>query len=396
MMSLYLLRTFRGLFILFIIGGCLFLSSACEHDLREIDHRSMILGVGIDKGEEHNYAVSIQLPVFEGGMDFTGVAGDEFHVLTREADTLWEAFVELESITPSVLFLGQAKVVVIADEVAEEDLTPILDLFTREVQIANKMFVMIVDAPASEFLDEESPLITMPALYLDRFFKAEQKLARSRAIKLFEYLKHSYAVGNAGQIPLGRLLDDGSIEIEGLAILKNHQKVVEIHKREVGISTLLENQVLHSKNDKVTVKAEDEEDIDEFKVSLSHIHIEPSISYRKTRPVEFDIEFKGSGNIIEVSPDGRFRVDLDFIEKVEKSFERKLEEDTLQLINKLQEANVDPWLMGHRIAAYDSKFFDTLNWEEKDWQEAKFNISVEFDVNHSFQKGIFEKRKVGQ
>ncbi|MCD8508660.1 MAG: hypothetical protein LRY73_01280, partial [Bacillus sp. (in: Bacteria)] len=75
---------------------------------------------------------------------------------------------------------------------------------------------------------------------------------------------------------------------------------------------------------------------------------------------------------------------------------KQLEKEIRNVIAKMKEINVEPWLLGHRVWAMDYKFFDTLNWEETGWQQAEFNINVDFKVEMTGQRGMLEKKKIGR
>lgn len=58
--------------------------------------------------------------------------------------------------------------------------------------------------------------------------------------------------------------------------------------------------------------------------------------------------------------------------------------------------NVEPWLMGHRIWASDYDYFKSLNWEDTGWRDSEFAVTTNFTIEHSGQRGVFEKEKVGR
>ncbi|MBU8906872.1 Ger(x)C family spore germination C-terminal domain-containing protein [Desertibacillus haloalkaliphilus] len=370
----------------------LVLCSGCQTDLRELDDRSLILGLAIDKGDVEEYSVGVQIPIF-GGAGSSGGAEltREFEVKSEEGDSIQDALANIEAITPTVLFLGQLKVVTISEEVAKENLEPVLDQLSRDSAIASRVLLLVIkEVDAETFINTESPLVNLPSLYLDRFFDADQKIGRSRDTKLFEYLRDSTTVSRAATIPVGTLTEEG-LMIEGMGVFKDHQLVGELAKSEVSVSQLLKNERLEFMNYSITLEEEGEE----IKVALTRVEFTPKLSFQKTNPVQFELELRGSGDVVELSRP-MVEAEIGFIKKIEEKMEEEIKAEVERTITKMQELNVEPWLLGQRIWVDDYEFYEELGWHDSGWQNAEFNVSVDFTVQVTGQKEIFQKKKVGR
>lgn len=372
-------------FFISLVLGLLFMLGGCAPDSRELDNRSMILGMAIDKEEDKDeyYSVSIQLPKFGGGA--TGPRASEFEVFTARGERLWDAIIELESHTPTVLFFGHLKVVAISEKVAKEGLRPVIDYLDRDPIISNQIQLLIIkDEEAKEFISKESPLVSLPALYLDRFFTAEQKLTRSQPIKLFEYRRDTNGVAKSAILPLATTKEK-KIIIKDMAIFKEHKMVGELSGTEVGITTLIKKGALSQKNKSTTVKMEDDTEV---KVALRRIELTRKISYQKQKPLEVEIKIKGKGEIAEI---GEGRTSAEFMKKVEEQLKEDIKKDTLETLSKLQKLNVEPLLLSQRVWALNPRYFESLDWEKDGWKETKFKISVDFKIDNTGQRGLYNK-----
>ncbi|SDZ58260.1 germination protein, Ger(x)C family [Evansella caseinilytica] len=192
-------------------------AAGCQLDSREIDHRTMVLGMAIDKTEEGEFIVTVQVPVI---VPTEGQLGpSEFETLTQTGATVWEAISNIEAMTPTVLFFGHLKTVMFGETLAREGIGQVLDMLDRRAPLANQVLLLIIRnrIEADKFLSQESPLVNLPALYIERFFKADQKLSRSTDVKLFQYRRDSNLKGNAGLIPLA-YSDRENIFIEDMAV----------------------------------------------------------------------------------------------------------------------------------------------------------------------------------
>ncbi|WP_216831453.1 Ger(x)C family spore germination protein [Alkalihalobacterium elongatum] len=378
---------------LLFIALLLLICNGCVPDSRELDQRSMILGMAIDKGEEKNYAVTIQLPILtEGlGQGEEMAVGRQFESFHEEADTIWDAIVQIESLTPTVLFFGHLKAVAISEAIAREDLEKVINFLDRETTVANQVYLLVVeDELATDFIKRESPLVQLPALYLSRFFDADQKMARAQGVKLFEFLRDSNMISGASSLPIARPKGD-QMEIEGMAVFEDYKMVGKLLKREVGIGELLHDNDISSMNYTTVL---DHNGV-KITVSLTRMNLIANIDYKKSKPVKFLIDVKGDAEVIDVATVKEF-TDLEFITKLERKMEKEVKGEIERTIAKMQEINVEPWLLGHRVWATAPSYFETLNWKETGWRNAQFEIDVSFNISNTGQRGKYDKQKIGR
>ncbi|WP_416150606.1 Ger(x)C family spore germination protein [Salipaludibacillus sp. HK11] len=379
------MRKSKALFslLLVILTGCL-------ADSKEIDHRTMVVGMGIDIVDDNTYSVSVQAPVIiAGGAEGEAGFEKEFETLQATGPSPWEAVANIEANTPTVLFFGHLKMVAIGQALAERGIDKISDLFDRGPAMDNKVLLLIVDNDINvyDFISRDSRLISLPSLYVDRFFMADQKLARTKEVKLFEYRKDRNMISNAATVPVGYL--DNELLIENLAVLQNGKMVGKLEGKEAGISQLLKNKELNNMN--YSLISTNENDI----IISLRVDLSMDFSYEKTNPVEIHLNVEGSGEIVHI-PERKLESNLENITKIEKELERRVKEDIEHTISKMKLINTEPWLMGHRIWARDHRYFDQLNWEEDGWIESKIYATVNIEVDQTGQKGVMEKIKVGR
>jgi Ger(x)C family germination protein len=368
----------------------LLILSGCSPDSRELDQRSMIVGMAVDKEDDKDgyFNVTIQIPNL-GGAEKSPQT-QEFETFTAKGESLWDALSEIETLTPTVLFFGHLKAVAISEKLAKEGLRPVIDFLDREASIANQILILIIkDQKAKEFVGTESPLVALPSLYLERFFRADQKLTRTQDIKLFEYRRDINTVSKSALLPIA-ISQDKKIIIQDMAVFNDHKMVAELSGPEVGISILLRDGVLQDKNKSTTIKRDDGKEV---KVAFTRIELTRKISYKKTNPVQFDIKIKGKGQVIEVEEG---KTTANFINKAEEQFIKDYKQDVQKTFEILQDLNVEPLLLGQKIWAYDHQYYKTLDWMKDGWKEAKFSISVDFEVDNTGQRGIYNKEILGR
>ncbi|MCT8136559.1 Ger(x)C family spore germination protein [Anaerobacillus sp. CMMVII] len=388
------MKRVRFLLVLF----CCVLLSSCV-DAREIDHRSMIVGMGLDleqsdSEDQGKIKLTVQIPILLSGGGEGNISGavKEFETFTATGETILDAVAEIEAMTPTVLFFGHLKVITIGDVLAKQGLDQVIDFFDRLPQVANQIFLLIIeDVTAEEFISFESPLVSLPALYLNRFFQADQKIARTKDVKLFEYRRDANMISGASTLPLARINGGKKIVIEGMGVFEDHKLVAKLTSQEVVINELLKNNKVHNSNFTTKVNVDGKEE----QISISRGRLKVKIGYEKKDPLTINLQIKGKGEISEVGSI-RVRVSNELVKQVGENLEEEITDLVRKTIRKMQEKNVEPWLLGHRLWAMDPKFFDSLDWEKTGWRESNINVSVDFEIVHTGQKSYLSKTKIGR
>ena len=276
-------------FIIFLLLiGCV--------DSREIDHRSMIVGIGIDQTEDEQFSVTVQIPILQPTDGGASTSNREFKTFTAVGDTVLDAIAQIESQTPTVLFFGHLKVVLFGEKIAAANLKEALEMLDRIPAVANQIYLLIIEGHSVEkFLEIESPLVALPAMYLNRFFQADQKISRTTDVKLFEYQRDIKMISSTTSIPLAHT-GKGIITIEDMAVLKDNKLIAKLRGNEVAMSELLK----HGKTDEFNYTATMEHNHEQIKVAVSRSKLKATIDFNKSNPVQFVIHIEGEGEIVEI------------------------------------------------------------------------------------------------
>ncbi|MDG5788453.1 Ger(x)C family spore germination protein [Evansella sp. AB-P1] len=358
-------------------------------DTREIDQRTIVIGMGLDKTEEDEYIVTLQVPILvPNGATESGT--NDFETITGKGEFVWEAITNLEASTPTVLFFGHLKAIAIGERLATEGMDHIIDLLDRRAPLANEVFLLIIrkQNDVHDFLNQESPLISLPALYIDRFFGADQKVSRTKSVRLFQFRRDHDMVSHAATIPLAYSNED-SIFIEDLGVFHNFKLVGELKGHEAGVGMLLKDK----KVDHMNYSLDIEQPNTNLKASI-RVNLVNNISYDKTNPVKMNFNINGKGELVYLYPEGIYS-SQETLNKIVRELEKEISQDITDTINKMKRLNVEPWLLGHRIWAMDTEYFSTLNWNETGWRDAEYDVSVNVEIEQTGQRGMLDKKKIG-
>lgn len=169
------------------IGMCLcavLLLAACW-DGRELEKRTIVLIIGIDRAEQ-GIRLSLQLArpqtLAPSGTAGAG-AGEVVTVVTREAPDVSAALHELQLAVDRELFFGHTRVLLISEDVAREGvLRQMNPLYGTAALLPRTAWLFVVRGSAEAVLAHRPELDRIPSTYLTHFF--ENRILLQRPIEV--------------------------------------------------------------------------------------------------------------------------------------------------------------------------------------------------------------------
>ena len=212
------------LFIPLIMTGC--------WDSVEIENRSYVVAIGIDM-EEDEFAVTLSVPLFEQGTDTE--SDTPGFLQTATGKTITEALKELDAQSDNTLYYGQAKVLVLGNDVLKnsETTNSVINALKHNNEIDLRINVLIAEGTAKEILEAHPPGETLPGLFVAEIYRSKDKLGGTSFSLDLERLESSYRDGVI--IPVIRATEDegAPLEFYGAAALKNSALAGEFSHEEL-------------------------------------------------------------------------------------------------------------------------------------------------------------------
>ncbi|HYF75784.1 MAG TPA: Ger(x)C family spore germination protein [Symbiobacteriaceae bacterium] len=125
--------------------GLALLLSGCW-DLREMNHLALVMAVGIDKAETPGrIQVTIQVarPSAESKGSGPSQGGKPVYIATADGDTIFAAIRNLAQFTSRRIMWAHNNIVIVGESLAQEDITPVIDFFTRNQELRMRTWVAI-------------------------------------------------------------------------------------------------------------------------------------------------------------------------------------------------------------------------------------------------------------
>ena len=153
---------------LFITLVIVFLFTGCG-DSQEIDERNFVLSLGIDKGVESDFQVS--MGIANPAIKENDIVGNE--VQTGSGDTLPKAMRENESNYSRTMYYGHAKTIILGDELIKEGnaLKNIMDTLMRSNDFSLKTLILCAEGSAKECIEAVQAEDKGDGLYIWDYYK---------------------------------------------------------------------------------------------------------------------------------------------------------------------------------------------------------------------------------
>ncbi|HYG58153.1 MAG TPA: Ger(x)C family spore germination protein [Symbiobacteriaceae bacterium] len=162
------------LLLLLLLTGC--------WDLREMNHLALVMAVGVDKAEEPGrLAVTVQIArpagtgQSPGGGGKQDTAGGQVYIATADGDTIFGAIRNLAQFTSRRIMWAHNNVVVIGESLAREDITPVIDFFTRNQELRMRTWVVVASGTdARSIVATHTGMEDIPANSISALFRYAQ------------------------------------------------------------------------------------------------------------------------------------------------------------------------------------------------------------------------------
>lgn len=155
-------------------------------DVREMNQLALVMAVGIDKAEQPGrYEVTIQVArpgaagKGKGGKGGSG-GGQSVYTASADGDTIFAAIRNLAQFTSRRIMWAHNNVVVIGESLARDDITPVVDFFTRNQELRMRTWVVVArDTTAKAVVSAKTGMEDVPADSISALFRYGQLTGES-------------------------------------------------------------------------------------------------------------------------------------------------------------------------------------------------------------------------
>jgi len=367
-MKMFLKRG-KILFLVMVMICSIIVSTGCG--FKDIDKRIFIVAIGLDYTKDNTkpYRVILKLAIPSGTAKDS--PGPRYTYLTKESATLAEAIRILKTHIDKELDFGQAKMIVLGENLLHRDMIEDIDFFLRRRDIQFISWVAIGRPTAEKVLKTEpsSEMAGSNALF-NIFSGIGTESGYIITTYLFDFRRRLLEAGIDAIVPIIEVNKKKTKFIINKAIIFKDRK----EKLELTADQAKDYNTLAGTAEKVDVKVKKNNLY--FTLSVDTVKVKYKIltPANKTPVLKVDVKMEG---LVEESKDYLPPSKMDIYSKYASEASKKRIVDFLKL---LQKKRVDPLGFGLRYQATRLHTRDTYAEWQQIYPRLKFDVSVKTAV----------------
>ncbi|MEK3917953.1 Ger(x)C family spore germination protein [Paenibacillus sp. FSL H7-0331] len=378
---------FIAIMVSLLVSGC--------WDRRELDDIGIVVAVGLDKDSRTNeYMVTLQIVRTSVLQTMGGVKNeDPIEIFSVKDKTLLSAIRLASKQFDRKPFFAHNNVIVISEELAKEDIIPLIDVFRRGSESRDLTWIYIAKGTtAKEILGVKTGVETLQGTYLNKIIRNVRRIsADASAVNQLELTKKLLVSGIQPVLGAMEIIEEEKPQVEMQKKTKTSKGVkitsTAVFKKNklIGYLNIKEtrglNWVTQNAQGIIQVPSTLQKDkLVSIEIKRTHGQIIPQIINGK---IHFLIKIKQKSSMEESASQGiELKNDIErkllgFAKVIENEQEVVIEEEIKKAVRQAQRMKSDIFGFGQ---ALHNKYPKEWKKVEKDWNDKIFP-EVEFEVH---------------
>ncbi len=400
----------RKFFAIIILAILIVISTTSYYGIKGIDNLAYVVAIGLDKGDNGNLKLSLQISVPNSGDSSSGSSSQSASVVVDSIDcpSINTGINLFNSYLGKEVNLSHCKVLVISEELANEGVNEYLYTLTNNIEFRTDSGIIISKCDAKSYLEYSTPLLDkISARYYEIAPSSSEYTGYTESVTINEFFSaitdnfsepvailgsinsaetqtangtstDTSAYYTAGQTPIS---GEPGVETMGLAVFNGDKLVGELDGLESICHLIISNKL---KNAQIRIPSPIEEldYIDLYlelrkdtKSSVNLVNGSPYI----TSKIQITAKMQSMNRNIDLKDDT-------IVSKIETSAKAFLEKHIIDYLYKTsKELNADIDSFG----LYGLKYFTTkAEWDDYDWlhhyKDAFFDIDIDVNLRSSY------------
>lgn len=224
--------------IILLISTALIFSAGCWSK-RELDELAIVLGTAIDKGQSKEIKVSVEVaqPRAMGSGDFGGGSSQEEPViiLNNEGITTFDAIRGMVTINSRKLFFSHNQIILISEEIAKNNLTPVVDFFERDPELRTEVPITVTSGKALELLNLRTTMETSASTSMQKALQTAEKVGKILYVQYHDFLLKFNGKITSPVVPYLKITETNgrqTFKCVGMAVFKGSKMVGLLNEEE--------------------------------------------------------------------------------------------------------------------------------------------------------------------
>ncbi|AZV41931.1 Ger(x)C family spore germination protein [Peribacillus asahii] len=385
-------QIFLLIFLVPLLTGC--------WDSREIEQRSTILAIGIDKAgpgaeereaevshrkgdisipEEHMIEITVQIAI-PGRIPLGPQvgAGEKKPVLVVSVvgHTIEDAIYNLQQEIADEIFLGHLRLIVLSEEVAKEGVKRFNDYLRRNPEIRRTASIVVSKEKASKYMEVSPELERVPSLYLAEMVDSLVDLGKFPESFIGKFWSTFSSKGQDGYLPYFQIKEKKTIQINGLAYFQGDKMVGKTRPQEIG--SFMAGIGAEKGGYPIFTDIPGNKEIALVQAVKRKTKIKASLKNGKPH-ILVKVRYEGKVSEKE-SPNVKIKKEED-IRALERGFSNTSQKSLSDLIAKTQKAKSDIFGFGEYFRGKFPEYWKQNVKTEEDWRNIYENLSYDVEVD---------------
>lgn len=347
----------------------------------EINDRAFVSTFMVDKGENGQIELTLAFPLpnrlATGQAGASSTTENPYATLTYSGANISEAYHKAQVDLPRKITWGQAKIVVIGEEMAKEGIEKVLEFIIRQPSLNINIVMFVTPGKAKEIINMVPAFEKSQTRILLGFTK--NQIALLTTPKDFLESETGDMVISMLKIGKQKLVSEKGkkavwVGTDGMALFHHYKMTGKLSSSEGRGALWLKNRV---KNALVTIKSPtDHKDIS-FNVLQAKTSIQPS----KREPFTFDVHVNVEDDIAETNSSIDLKSEKN-IKKLEMLAEKEINVRIKDAFTSSKKLGADVFQFGEYLSWYKPNIWKNAkgNWQTIYQDKVKLNINVNLKV----------------
>ncbi|MDB5052254.1 MAG: Spore germination protein [Bacilli bacterium] len=367
-------------------------------DIKYLDELSIVIAMGMDKGEGHEIQVTVQVvnpaEVSMGGGKIGGGGKSTVTTYSETGRTIFEAVRKIANKTSRKLYFSHNQVLVIGEKLAREGVSPLFEFIERDPEVRTDFYVVVAKgARASDVLKTTTPIEKIPGAKIHKSVEnAEKNLGTSYGVSVKDIIesigskKKQFAAGSieiVGDLKMGASKQNvekidplTTLKINSMAVFKDEKLVDFFDPKESRGIAWTQDKI---KNTVINIPCKNEGNI---AVEVIHSSTRMKAKFQQGQPF-IVIRIDQEANIGEsLCPDIDL-TDKETFTQLGKGTEEQIKKEILDAVKKAQKLKTD--IFGFADAVYKA---NPAYWKKNktNWNDLFSKIPVQIEVDTEIRR----------
>ena len=371
-----------------LLGLSTFMLTGCWDNV-EINERHVVLEIGIDKGQEENleeniqdrdyYEVTYMIPDIAKLSGENSLAENVKTPIVAKSPTLAKSVDDIESKTQNTLSFTHTKALIFGEELIKDQklFRAAIDSLIRNKQISRGTNLLVVQGSAGEIVRSNNYQNPMIGLYMMKYFNNTERGTSHAKQQVLGNLVKEIQNTNITTIPEIKMDEEGTLKINGAAVIKDYELVGWLDEDEVRGELFIDGRIY-----KVPVVVEYQGDYLTYDIEKE----KRTMHFTDEGNLKVTIDLVVHGNITEYnSSRDQYVFDEKKIDEISDIIKEQIQNQVQKTIQKSKSMNTDFLNIGLELYRKHPQIWEKYkdNWNTEGYKNLPIQVNMNIIIKNT-------------